>query len=362
MDNHSDPTIRFDELGQCNYCTHALEMKKKYYFPNSVGADKLASLLTEVKNSGLHRKYDCIMGLSGGLDSSYLVYLGHKWGLRVLAVHIDDGFDSEIASRNLQKLVNATGFDYLVVKPDSGQFAELTKAYLRAGLPNAAVPQDNVLFAFLYDCVKRNKIRFFFSGSNFALENILQRGGTYDNTDLRNLRDVHRAHGSGPIDRLKFISAARVLVLRVFYRLRIVQPLDFLDYNRDKALSELASFCEYEYYGAKHLENKLTEFIQLYWLPRKFGVDKRTSHLSSLIVSGQLTREAALAEYLKPAYRDHDMDECLELVKAKLMLTDEEFDGLMSADVRAHTDFRTSRFNRALRAARKLRTMAIFSK
>lgn len=356
MDDSSDNTIVFDEDGCCDYCTDALKAMGDVYFPNEIGREKLAALLRDVKNHGRDHKYDCIMGVSGGLDSSYLAYLGKQWGLKVLAVHIDDGFDSAISKRNLERLISATGFDYLVVTPDAEQFGELTKAYLRAGVPNAAVPQDNVLIAFLYDCIARYKIRYFFSGSNFALENILQRGGTYDNTDLVNLRDVHKQYGSAPLDRLKLISSARILLLRMLNRVRVVQPLDFIDYDRDRAMSELESFCGFEYYGAKHLENRLTEFVQLYWLYHRFGIDKRTSHISSRVVSGQLTREAGLAEYAMPIYEEQHMSECISFVKSKLRISDEEFDSYMSGEVRQHSDFRTARSGRALASARRFRT------
>ena len=164
MDDSSDSTIQFDEKGQCNYCTKAINDIGAIYFPNEEGQRRLEILLSDVKQSGRGKKYDCIMGLSGGLDSSYLAYLGYKWGLRILAIHIDDGYDTEISKNNLKKLIAATGFDYEIIQPDMEQYDGLTLAYMKAGVPNIAVPQDNVLFAFLYSLDINRKYIFW---SNF---------------------------------------------------------------------------------------------------------------------------------------------------------------------------------------------------
>lgn len=196
MDNSSDNTIIFNSNGVCNYCTTAIHNIGKIYFPNDEGQKKLNELLNRVKNDGHGKKYDCIMGLSGGLDSSYLAYLGYKWGLRVLAVHIDDGYDTDISKNNLKKLVEATGFDYEVITPDPEQFNALTLAYMKAGVPNIAIPQDNVLFAFLYKKMKEYKIKYFFTGGNFALECILQHGNTYKAWDVVNIKDINRKFGT----------------------------------------------------------------------------------------------------------------------------------------------------------------------
>ena len=206
MDDAADPTIRFDADGVCDYCTEALQRRQIAYFPGKEGEKKLEALLRSIKKAGEGKPYDCVMGISGGLDSSYLAYLGYKWGLRVLAIHIDDGFDTEISQKNLQKLVEKTGFDYVVIKPDAEQFAELTKAYMRSGVPNIAIPQDNVLFSEIYQYMRKYRIKYFLSGGNYALECILQRGNTYTAYDLVNMRDIFRKFGKGSMDKLPTIS------------------------------------------------------------------------------------------------------------------------------------------------------------
>ena len=339
MDDAADPAIRFDENGNCNYCTEALSRYKKEYFPNEEGKRRLAALLDEVRQNGKGKKYDCIMGLSGGLDSSYLAYLGYKWGLRILAVHIDDGYDTEISKSNLKKLIKATGFDYKVIVPDAEQFNALTLAYMKAGVPNLAAPQDSVLFAFLYSQMRKYHIKYFLSGGNFALESILQYGNTHSASDSVNIKDIHRRFGTKPIVKLKFLSRTQQIVDVKFRNIRSPRPLNYIDYNRARAYQELADFCGFEYYGRKHLENILTAFVQLYWLPKKFGVDKRTSHLSSMIISGQMTREEALEEYAAPMYDNAQMNEYIAFIKKRLHISDAEFDAIMAAPVHQHTDY-----------------------
>lgn len=339
MSSASDEWILYDENGQCNYCNKAFDDIGKIYFPDDEGQKRLNALLSEVKDSGKGKKYDCIMGLSGGLDSSYLAYLGYKWGLRVLTVHIDDGFDTEISKANLKKLISATGFDYEVIKPDAVQFNDLTLAYMKAGVPNIAVPQDNVLFAFIYKKVREYGIKYFLSGNNFSLECILQRGNTYGAMDVENLMAIHNKFGKEPIDQLEFLSGKQMKNDKDELGIETLMPLNYIDYNRERAFKELKEFCGFEYYGRKHLENILTAFIQLYWFPQKFGVDKRTSHLSSMIVSGQMTREEALEELREPLYDEQMMSQYIEIIKKKLLISGEELDVIMKAPAHQHNDY-----------------------
>ncbi len=341
MDNASDSTITFDHDGICNYCTDALKRKQSTYFPNQEGERKLSVLINAVKENGEGKKYDCIMGISGGLDSSYLAYLGYKWGLRILLIHVDDGYDTQISKSNLANLVKATGFDYETITPDAVQYNALTRAYMKAGVPNIAIPQDNVLFAYLYSCMRKYHIKYFLSGGNFALECILQKGNTYTAYDIVNLKDINRRFGTQSVDKLKLISELRRAADEYLFGIKTVRPLNYVDYNRDRAFKELSAFCGFQYYGRKHLENILTAFIQLYWFPKKFGVDKRTSHLSSMIVSGQMTRDEALKELSEPLYGEKQMAEYIKIIKEKMSLSDDEFEEIMSSPVHQHTDYCT---------------------
>jgi len=340
MDNKSDNTIKFDSNGYCNYCEDAFRLKDKVYFPNEEGIKRLDNLLKKLKTENKNKEYDCVMGVSGGLDSSYLSYLGSvKWNLRILAVHIDDGFDTEISKRNIERISKFPNFDLKIIKPDEEQFNELTKAYMRAGVPNLAVPQDNVLFATLYKFMQEYGLKTFLSGANFALECILQKDNTYHDGDIRNLKYIHKKFGKGSLDKLTFLSDIKMFMDRYILKIETLTPLDLIDYNKNRAMQELNDYCGFEYYGSKHLENELTKFIQQYWFYNKFNVDKRTSHLSSMIISGQMTREEALKQYNLSLYDEAEMNKTIDYILNKLDMSKDEFDKIMNEPPHQHRDY-----------------------
>lgn len=340
MSDKGDPTIRFDSNGICNYCTDALKEMEKNYFPNEKGEKLLQEMLVKVKEKGKNSKYDCIMGVSGGLDSSYLLYLASKWDLRILAIHINDGFDTEISKENIKKLIGAAGCDFVEIIPDAKQYANINKAYLKAGVPNIAVPQDNILFAELHAQMRKYNIKYFMSGHNYSLESILQNGNTYTVYDVVQIKDIFKKYGTGKIDKLKFMSMTDMVKDQKVLHYETITPLDYVDYRRDKAFAELKDFCGFEYYGRKHLENVFTAFVQLYWFPKKFNVDKRTSHLSSMIISNQMTRDEALKVYSEPIYDEQMMDEYIDIIKKKTNISDKEFEEIMSNPIHSHDDYR----------------------
>ena len=343
MDNASDDTITFDENGYCNYCTKELERKDSVYFPNKEGQEKLDDMLLEIKQNSKNKAYDCLMGISGGLDSSYLAYLGYKWGLRILAVHVDDGFDTEISKSNIKKLCTACNIDLKIEKPDSEQFNDLTASYIRANVPDLAIPQDNILLAYLYHYARKYKLKYFLSGGNFALECILQKWTTISTYDVVNIKDIHKKFGKHSISKLKLLSNYQRFFDKILLKIKAYRPLNYIDYNRVKALKELYDFCGFEYYGSKHLENILTKFIQQYWFYERYGVDKRRSHLSSMIISDQMTREAALKELKIPMYDSADMEKTKVYVLDKLGITQNEFNGILSEAPKQHTDYKIDR-------------------
>ena len=349
MDNGSDSKIQFDDNGNCNYCNQALSEINTTYFPRESGKAKLNEMLEEIKEEGKNKPYDCAMGISGGLDSCYLAYLGYKWGLRILAFHVDDGFDTEVSKENINRLVKRTNITMVTIRPNEELYNALIKAYMKAGVPNLAVPQDNILFACLYEEIRKNKIKYFLSGGNFALECILQQGNTHSAMDTVNIKAIHRKFGTKPIDKLCFISSYRKYFDMKVTGLQTLRPLNYIEYNRNRAFSELKEFCGFEYYGSKHLENKLTAFVQLYWLPKKFGVDKRTSHLSSMIVSGQMTREEALKELERPVYDKELMFKYIQTIKERLNISDNEFEELMNAPIHQHNEYKVDKWSALLR-------------
>lgn len=339
LDSSADPTMTFDIDGNCNYCTETLFHLDKKYFPNETGKRKLEALITKIKKDGVGKDYDCIMGVSGGLDSSYLLYLAKSWGLRVLAIHIDDGYDTEISKSNMKKLIEATGYDLEIVAPDASQFNALTLAYMKAGVPNIAVPQDNILFAFLYKKMKEHHIRYFLSGANWSMESITQKGNTWKNSDVVNIKSIHNKFGSEPINKLEFCSTLQKLFDQYVFGWRTETPLDYIEYNRERAFKELADYCGFEYYGRKHLENSLTAFIQLRWYPEKFNVDKRTWHLSSMILSNQITREQGLKELEEPLYDKAVMESYEKKICDNLKISSSELESLIKAPAHQHDEY-----------------------
>lgn len=346
MDNQSDDTITFDNNGVCNYYLDAVaQMESGSYLPNEEGKRRLEEMLTQIKLDGEGKDYDCLMGISGGLDSSYLAYLGAvKWGLRIMAVHVDDGFDTDLAKQNIKYLCEACHIDLKVIVPDTEQFNDLTRAFILAELPNVATPQDNVLFACLYNYAKKHHIKHFLSGGNFALECILQKskGGT-NPMDIIHIRDINKKFGTKPMDKLPMMNNWQRIWNAKLYGIHTNRPLNYIDYNRNRAIQELKDFCGFTYYEAKHLENTLTKVVQLYWYYHKFGVDKRKSHLSSMIVSGQITREEALKELEKPMYDKEQMDKDIDDVLAKLDLDRKTFDEIISRPGKMSSDYKTDK-------------------
>lgn len=343
MDNASDSTITFDNTGNCNYCNKALDDLDTNYFPHLINDSYLNRLLEKIKNAGRNKDFDCIMGLSGGLDSSYLAYLGaKKWNLRIKAVHIDDGFNTDLAVQNIKNLCDSCKIDLITIKPDSDQFRSLTKAFFRAEVPNIAIPQDNILLAILYDFANKHKIKYFLSGYNLSLESILQRDNTYTASDLYHIRQINKLFGSGPIDKLPFISPYKRDWYKFINNIQTEYPLNYIEYKKNEAIDELVTQCNYKYYDAKHLENDLTKIIQLLWFARKFNVDKRKSHLSSLIMSRQLTRKEALEELNNPLY--NDIEEDIIKVCTKLNLPVQEFHALLERPGFSHRKYPTDKY------------------
>lgn len=356
MDNTSDPTIVFASDGTCNYCTDAIVALKNGYMPNEEGRQKLERLFSKIKDEGKSKPYDCMMGLSGGMDSSYAAFMAFKYGLRVLMVHVDDGFDAPVTTENIKRISNTFRFDLITERPDKERFADMTRAFMLAGLPDIAIPQDNVLLACLSEYAQKNKMKYLLSGENFPLECITQAGK--DASDKVHILDVYKKYG-----RLKYDGVLPLISIfekqfrfKYLNKIQFVKPLQYVDYNSEKALKELNEVCGYEYYGNKHWESRFTKFLQTCYLPQKFNIDKRKSHFSSMIISGQMKRDEALAKISIPQLEKDEMDRETDFVLGMLDMTRSEYNKLMKEPPHSHTEFRSSYINKiasALLGARK---------
>lgn len=357
MDNEGDSSIVFDEEGQCNYCKDALRRLPKEYFPNQEGKRRLNALMEEIKTNTKNDPYNCMVGVSGGLDSSYLLYLGYQYNLKMLAVHIDDGLDSEIATDNIKKLCEKTGSRLITICPKEDEYADLILAFLKAGVSNLAMPQDNILFRALDDVAKENNIKYSLSGVNFAMESILARFEEGNACDKKHILKIHEQFGEKEIIELQFQSLWRRYVgNKYFSKVDIVKPLNYIDYNFKTVLEKLHEFCDYVYYDGKHYESILTRFLQCYYLPVKYGIDKRKSHFSSLIVSGQMTRKEAIEQLKSNPYIDTGLYEQDKRRLAEFLhITEDEFIFLCNQPPKKHAEYKMSFLNRLAPIARKFR-------
>ena len=338
----SDPDIQFDQAGVCNHCREFDDMAAKYWFPNAEGQVRLARIIDTIKAAGRGKEYDCILGLSGGVDSSYLALKAHEWGLRPLAVHVDAGWNSELAVANIEKIVTHCKFDLHTHVVDWEEMRDLHLAYLKAGVPNQDVPQDHVFFASLYHFATGNGIRHILSGGNLATEGIFPKSWHGPAMDAINLKSIYRQFGTG---RLKTYSTISFLEYYVWYpfimKLRTLRPLNYLPYNKSAAIGELTKSIGWTSYGRKHGESLFTKLFQNHYLPVKFGYDKRKPHLSSLIVSGQITRTQALEKLREPLYDPQELEVDIAYFCKKLRISRPEFDEFIRAPIHSHTEFQT---------------------
>lgn len=339
MDTDGDPDIRFDENGVCNYCTTALALRPA--IPEAGDLSKAKELFDSIKEACKSDPYDCLVGVSGGLDSSYIIYLGSLFGLRMLGVHIDDGLDTELGASNVRKLCEKAGVELITIRPDTEQYRDLTLSFFKAGVPNLAIPQDNLILAALTKAAKKYRLKYLLHGVNFAMESILQAGNTYSAADDVHIRAIQKQFSGKPINKLPLTTTFENSILKRIRKDVIrVTPLNLIDYRFDTAVQQLYDFCGYEYYGGKHHESILTRFMQCWYLPEKFGVDKRKSHLSSLVISGQLTREEALERLKQPRYPSEEMKEAdFNALAAFLGISREAFDVLLAQPPHSHDEY-----------------------
>ncbi|WP_211618617.1 N-acetyl sugar amidotransferase [Pseudidiomarina aestuarii] len=330
----SDPDIKFDQNGVCNHC-----IKYKEY-TMSIGdyserRRKLDALVERLKAKGRGRDYDCIMGLSGGVDSSYLAwYAVKKLGLRPLVVHVDTGWNSELAVNNIQNIVQKLDLDLHTLVIDWPEIKDLQRAYFLSGVANLDVPQDHAFIASLYNEAKKYGISDILNGGNMQTESILPSAWGYDASDPTSLIGIHKRFGK--LKRLKRYPIHSTFSKFIYYpfiaKMRTHRPLELIEYNKQEAKNILVSEMGWRDYGGKHYESVFTKFFQAHYLPYKFGYDKRKAHLSSLIVSGQISREEAVKELLEPLYSEVELREDRQFFMKKLDIDSDTYERIMSSE------------------------------
>jgi N-acetyl sugar amidotransferase len=339
MDN-SDPLITFDEKGVCSHCRSFDENSSKVWFPNEEGKRRLAAVFQKIKNEGINKDYDCILGLSGGVDSSYVAYLTKEWGLRVLAFHVDAGWNSELAVKNIELLVKKFKLDLFTYVVNWEEVQDVQRAFFRAGVANQDIPQDHVFFATLYKFAAKKGIKYILTGSNYATESVLPTSWGYDNMDAKHLKAIHKLFGSKKLKTFKTMSFLEHYLFHPFiYRLKIISPLNYMVYDKNEVRELLKDKMCWKDYKQKHGESRFTKFFQNYYLPHKFGFDKRKAHLSSMILSQTITRDEALLELQKPLYDPSEFEEDRDFFIKKLGISRNEFDTIISIPPKRHEDY-----------------------
>jgi N-acetyl sugar amidotransferase len=347
----TDPEIDFDEHGVCNHCRN-FDQNIRPMWPSLEGDQaKLDAMIQTVKNYGEGKRYDCIIGLSGGVDSSYLAVKVAEWGLRPLVVHVDAGWNSELAVMNIEQICRRLGFDLVTHVVDWEEMQDMQVAFLRSNLANQDIPQDHAFFAALYGYAEKSGIKYVINGSNFATESILPSAWGYDAMDATHVKSIHARFGTRPRGYFPIVSFYKLYVKYPFIlKMKVLRPLNLLPYNKEEAIQILEKDYGWRYYGGKHYESRWTRFFQAYYLPYKFGYDKRKAHFSSLVVSGQMSRRDALEALKLPLYDPKLLVEDKIFIAKKLGLSISDFEALVDQPVRHFSEFPNHQRKRRLAA------------
>ena len=333
----SDPDIVFDAVGICSHCTRYDSLFRETVEAAARG-DREASfraIADTIRERGTKREYDCIIGVSGGVDSTYLLLKAVEYGLRPLAAHFDSGWNSELAVNNIERATSTLGIDLKTDVVDWKEMRDLQLAFFRAGVTNCDIPTDHAFPAVALQNATKFGVKYILSGSNLATESILPSAWGHNAADKRYLKAIHRRHGQV---KLKTYPTLGLLKKEIWYRylrgVHTVKPLNYLPYNKEEAKLEIADKLGWRDYGGKHHESVFTRYFQGHYLPRRFGFDKRLAHHSSLILSGQMSREDALRDIAtQPPYDENEQRSDGRFVAKKLGISESELDALIDAPV-----------------------------
>lgn len=329
------PGIRFDDRGICNFCKAHDELEKQFPL-NELGQQKLNRLIEKIKSKGKNKKYDCVVGVSGGTDSTYCLYLSKKLELRPLAVHLDNGWDSDIAANNIQKAVTKLGVDLRTVTCDWEEFKDIQISFLKASVSDAEIPTDLAIISVLYRVAAEEGIHYVLNGHSFRAEGFSPTGWTY--MDGRYIKSIHKRFGKTNLKSFPNLTIADLLYYAFIKKIQVVPLLAYIDYRKEDSKKIMEKELGWTYYGAHHFESIYTRFVITNLLPRKFRVDKRIVEYSALIRSGQMTRDEALEAIKEALPEDKDI---AEYCRNKLGLTTQEFEQILSSDPKTFLDYPT---------------------
>lgn len=341
LDDAGCTSITFDGNGVCNYCHSYKQTYTDAFITSNFSEKKLIDILEKIKAYGKNKKYDCLLGVSGGVDSSYLALLCKKYNLRPLIIHFDNGWNSELAVKNIQSILTKLGFDYSTYIVNWDQFKNMQRAYIKSGVIDIEALTDHAIFATMMKLAKENNIKYVLSGFNYATEAVMPKGWTWKKEDWTNIKDICIKNGAKQLDSYPHVSFYKKLYYNFVLKLEVVQLLNYIDYNKEKAKETLINELDWKDYGGKHYESVFTRFYQAYILPVKFGVDKRKAHLSNLILSRQINREQAFEEIRKLICDEQLLKEDKAYVLKKLEFSETEFDSMMKQKPVSHASYKT---------------------
>ncbi|AVK08145.1 MULTISPECIES: N-acetyl sugar amidotransferase [Pseudomonas aeruginosa group] len=358
----SDPHIHFDQQGVCEYCQNFDEAIKPNWHTDKHGEAELKRLAEVIKRDGKGRDFDCIIGLSGGLDSSYVSYVAkEKMGLRPLLFHVDAGWNTDQAVGNIEKLVDGLGLDLYTEVINWEEMKDLQVAFLKSQISDQDLPQDAAFFSALYKFARAHKIKYVLTGGNFSTECCREpeEWGGYPGIDKRLFKDIHKRFGTRT---LKTFPIVDILAYKIYYRyvlgMQVIRPLNLLPYVKKDAEETLQRLYGWQSFQHKHHESRFTRFYEDYWLPRKFGYEKRRAHFSSLIMTGQMTREEALERISKPEMDENFLRSEFEYVANKLDLSIEDLQFIFDGENKTFHDYKNKHFMIGL-GARIMNTLGL---
>lgn len=334
--DESVPSIVFDEFGVSNYAL-LFDKLVEAYPRGAEGLSKWNSLVEKIKGQGKNLRYDCVIGVSGGTDSCYLLHIAKEYGLRPLAVNLDNGWNSDIAVKNIKKITNALNVDLETYVVDYEEVKSLIVSYMKAGLPWIDIPTDLAIKAVLYKIASREGIKYILRGNDFRSEGTQPTKWTYG--DGRQLSYIHRKFGNVRLKTFPNYTISSLIYFGFIKGIKSVYPYYYLDYNKTEAQSFLSEKYNWEYYGGHHHENIFTKFVISYWLFEKFGIDKRKITLSAQILSGEIKREYALQQLEEIPYDEAKIESMIDYVLKKLDITRSEFNKIMTSENHSYADY-----------------------
>jgi len=346
MDTIADPNITFDENGICNYYYEYLEAEKKHVLKGDDGLARLKTEMDKIRAAKGNKKYDSILGLSGGVDSTYLCLLAKEQGLHPLVVHFDNGWNSELAQHNIEQTVKICGFDLFTYVIDWNEFRSMQLAYLKASVVDIEVLTDHAFMAVLYSQARKWNIKYVLAGMNIVTEQVLPRHWIYSKADVENIKDIINQYGEIKINNLKtypFLDYNTRKYCDTVLKLEVITPLNWIEYDYDEVKKRIVEELNWRDYGGKHYESIWTRFYQGYILPRKFKIDKRKAHYSNLIFSGQLTKADVVDKLRKPILPILLLNDDMEFVLKKFGINQSGFEIMMDSKRREHIEFQTQK-------------------